>query len=140
MVTADKVAEILGGSAILKRRIRTAKDMDDLIASARMPREAVDRLAQRLSRDGGWKYRIVPRSTYNRASFLSEPHAQRAERLARVFALALDAWEDEDLALRFLSTPHPELDGDAPLERALTELGARAVEEIIDRGRYGLPA
>ena len=35
---------------------------------------------------------------------------------------------------------HPELEGRAPLELALTELGARRVEELLWKLFYGLPA
>ena len=42
-------------------------------------------------------------------------------------------------AQRFLNTPHPELDGRMPLEVAVTEAGAARVEELIERGRHGLP-
>jgi putative toxin-antitoxin system antitoxin component (TIGR02293 family) len=48
-------------------------------------------------------------------------------------------WHDEAGARRFLNTPHPELDGRTPLEVAVTEAGAARVEELIERGRHGLP-
>jgi uncharacterized protein (DUF2384 family) len=38
-----------------------------------------------------------------------------------------------------MNAPHAELDGRAPLEVAVTEVGARHVEELIERGRHGLP-
>ena len=139
MVGARQIADVLGGRATLGRTIRTIQQLDELIGSARMPRAAVDRLATRISDRPDLKYRIVPRSSYHRAAYLSEAHAQRAERLARVFAMALEVWQDEALARRFLNTPHPELGGATAIDRAMTELGAREVEEVIDRGRYGLP-
>jgi putative toxin-antitoxin system antitoxin component (TIGR02293 family) len=61
------------------------------------------------------------------------------ERLARLFARARDIWGDEDEARRFLNAPHPELNGPTPVEVAVTEDGARQVEEVIERGRHGLP-
>jgi putative toxin-antitoxin system antitoxin component (TIGR02293 family) len=48
-------------------------------------------------------------------------------------------WEDDERAQRFLWTPHPELGGRRPIEVALTELGAREVEEVVQRGLHGLP-
>ena len=33
----------------------------------------------------------------------------------------------------------PELNGKTPLDAALTEIGGRQVEEIIERGMHGLP-
>jgi uncharacterized protein (DUF2384 family) len=35
---------------------------------------------------------------------------------------------------------HPELGKRTPLESAMTELGARRVEELLDRLFYGIPA
>ena len=49
-------------------------------------------------------------------------------------------WDDEAEAQRFLATPHPELARRKPIEAALTELGARQVEDIVMRALYGLPA
>ncbi|MYF71621.1 MAG: DUF2384 domain-containing protein, partial [Proteobacteria bacterium] len=43
-------------------------------------------------------------------------------------------------ALHFLAGAHPELGDRAPFEVALTEIGGREVEEVIERGLHGLPA
>jgi putative toxin-antitoxin system antitoxin component (TIGR02293 family) len=65
---------------------------------------------------------------------------EKAERLARVVALAEEAFGSREDALDFLHTPHLELGGDRPLDAAQTELGARQVEEILWRMEHGLPA
>ena len=49
-------------------------------------------------------------------------------------------WENEVKAQHFLWTEHPELNDRKPIEVSLTELGARKVEEVIQRGLDGLPA
>jgi putative toxin-antitoxin system antitoxin component (TIGR02293 family) len=49
-------------------------------------------------------------------------------------------WDDEADAREFLNTPHPLLDERAPLDVAMTELGARRVEELLWQLFYGLPA
>jgi uncharacterized protein (DUF2384 family) len=36
-------------------------------------------------------------------------------------------------------TPHPELDNRVPFDVALTEIGGREVEDVIERGLHGLP-
>ncbi|WP_433983069.1 MbcA/ParS/Xre antitoxin family protein [Tunturiibacter empetritectus] len=38
-----------------------------------------------------------------------------------------------------MSKPHRELHGETPLEVARTELGARRVEDLLDKLFYGLP-
>ena len=60
--------------------------------------------------------------------------------MARLYAMALSAFEDSDAAARFLTTPHDELEGRTPFDVALTEIGGREVEEVIERGLHGLPA
>ena len=42
-------------------------------------------------------------------------------------------------AVLFMIRPHPELQNRTPGCTAVTESGAKAVEEIIQRGRHGLP-
>lgn len=54
-------------------------------------------------------------------------------------ALAEAAFGSPQDARRFLAAPHPELDGDRPIDAARTELGARQIEEILWRMEYGLP-
>ena len=84
--------------------------------------------------------KIVPRATYQRADRLSLQVSETTERLARLYALAMFAFQDADQAARFLANPHPELDDRLPCEVALTEVGGREVEEVIERGLHGLPA
>jgi uncharacterized protein (DUF2384 family) len=47
-------------------------------------------------------------------------------------------WDDADDARDFLHTPHPLLDGRAPLDVSLTELGARRVEELLWKLFFGM--
>jgi putative toxin-antitoxin system antitoxin component (TIGR02293 family) len=84
---------------------------------------------------------IIPEATYKRRrERLSLDESEKAERLARVVATATYVWDDPDDARQFLGAPHPLLEGRAPLQVALTELGARRVEELLWQLFYGLPA
>ena len=56
------------------------------------------------------------------------------------YAMALSVFEEPEAAARFMANPHPELDERAPFEAALTEIGGRRAEEVIERGLHGLPA
>jgi putative toxin-antitoxin system antitoxin component (TIGR02293 family) len=49
-------------------------------------------------------------------------------------------WDSPEKAQRWLRKPHPELGQRVPLECALSELGARQVEDLLDRIYYDLPA
>jgi putative toxin-antitoxin system antitoxin component (TIGR02293 family) len=84
-------------------------------------------------------HRIVPEATFKRRrDRLSLAESERAERIARIAAMAFEVWGEED-ARAFLSNPHPMLDGETPLEAAATDLGAREVESILRAIEFGLP-
>jgi putative toxin-antitoxin system antitoxin component (TIGR02293 family) len=65
---------------------------------------------------------------------------ERAERLARMAALAERVWETPELAHEFLTSPQPQLKGERPIDLARSELGAREVEHLLMRIEHGLPA
>jgi putative toxin-antitoxin system antitoxin component (TIGR02293 family) len=131
----------MGGRRVLGRRIVTWSDLDQAVAAG-LPRAALDALVTHVAsppESSRMKYRIVPKATYQRSVQLNPAHSQKAERLARVFAMVESVWHDEAEARRFMNTPHAELNGRTPVEVAMTEIGARQVEEVIERGRHGLP-
>ena len=68
------------------------------------------------------------------------PVDQYRERLARVIATAEYVWDDAVEARRYLTTPHAHLGGQTPVEVALSEFGARWVEELLWKLYYGLAA
>jgi len=85
-------------------------------------------------------FRVVPEATFKRRVRLSPAESERTERLARVIAASEYAWSNQEDARAWLTKSHPELGRRTPLEAALTELGARQVEELLDRLVYGIPA
>ncbi|NCC28661.1 MAG: DUF2384 domain-containing protein [Gammaproteobacteria bacterium] len=86
-------------------------------------------------------YRLIPEATFKRRrDRLTADESARAERLARVYATARHVWDSDDDARAFLHTPHPMLQGQAPLDVSLTELGARRVETLLWKLYYGLAA
>jgi putative toxin-antitoxin system antitoxin component (TIGR02293 family) len=145
MIPAKQVAEVLGGQPVLGQPVESLMDLDEVVAHG-IPRAALDALIARLSERTdevtaiSLRHRIIPRATYQRSKRLNQQYSETAERIARVYAIVLDLWQDEDTARAFLLTPHPELRGRTPLDAALTEIGGRQVEEIIERGVHGLPA
>lgn len=118
-------------------------DLEEVVRSG-IPRAALDRLVESLagSSEGGaqLRNRIVPRATYQRAERLNLQGSETTERIARLYALLQSVFLDEREAVQFLMTSHAELDGRVPFEVALTEIGGRQVEELIERGLHGLPA
>ena len=87
-----------------------------------------------------YKFKIVPQATWKRRSKrLSVDESERTERLARVLAHAEYVWDDREQAREWMAKPHRELHNNTPLEAARTELGARRVEDLLDKLYYGLP-
>ena len=145
-VDAAAVADVLGGSSVLGRPIRDMRDLEDAVRKG-IPKPALDRLittvasASRASDSRArLRNKIVPRATYQRTERLSLQVSETTERVARLYALALSAFRNPDAAARFMMHPHPELGDRIPFDAALTEVGGRQVEEIIERGLHGLPA
>lgn len=61
-------------------------------------------------------------------------------RFARLWWLALDVFENDLGAQKWLSSPQLGLAGAVPLEYARTEAGAREVEDLLRRIDYGVLA
>ncbi len=86
------------------------------------------------------RFWIVPRATYNRVDRFNLQTSETIERIARLHAMALNAFADPTVATRFIIRSHPELNSHSPFDTALTDLDGRAVEEVIERGLHGLRA
>ena len=137
-IQTGRVQEILGLKGV-------ASDASGLAAAVEkgLPRSALVRTVARAGLTGKARdallYRVVPLATFKRRTRLKTHESEKTERLARVIALAELLWEDQPAAQQFLNTPHVELAGRTPLESAGSELGARAVEDVVMRALYGLP-
>ena len=143
MIRPDRIAEVMGGKAILGRRVRSVGDLEKTI-SLGLPKQALRITVERVYFGTGEArramFRIVPEATFKRRTRLTQGESERTERLARVIAAAEHVWNDREDAREWLTKPHPELGKRTPLESAATELGARRVEELLDRLFYGIPA
>jgi putative toxin-antitoxin system antitoxin component (TIGR02293 family) len=120
------------------------RELDALVRDG-IPRAALDSFLKLLERSDAvppklLRQKIVPRATYQRALTLNTQVSETTERLARLYALALSVFENPNAVVSFLMSPHPELGNQAPFDVALTEIGGREVEEVIERGLHGLPA
>lgn len=139
MVQAEKIADVLG----MPCQIHSLYELIESVAHG-LPKKTLQTTVKHLTLDGGvakqLSDRLVPPATYKRRrGHLNPQESERVERLARVYATALDAWDNEDDARQFLFTPHRMLNQQRPIDLAFTELGARQVEQILASIRYGLP-
>jgi putative toxin-antitoxin system antitoxin component (TIGR02293 family) len=139
MIEPRSIAEILG----LGASIRTVTELESAV-SAGLPKRSLERLSARLYEDRrvarAYKFKVVPQATWKRRTKrLSVDESEKTERLARVLAHAEYVWDDREQAREWMDKPHRELNDRTPLEAARTELGARRVEDLLDKLFYGLP-
>lgn len=142
MTTVERVVDVLGGQAVLKRPVRTWRELEDAVNDG-LPKRALQVMAGRAlpqgAPAGSLVYRVVPIATFKRRSRLTPEESARTERLARIVALAEGLWDKRDDSRGFLNQPHPLLDDRTPLDVATTELGARRVEQLLHDVDHGLP-
>ena len=142
MEVVERVADVLGGRPVLHSTVRTWDELDRVV-QAGLPKRSLQLVAERAIEPGAsvnqFVYSVVPPATFKRRTRLSADESERTERLARIVALVEGLWDDEREARAFLNRPHPLLDGEAPLNVARTEIGARRVERLLDDVEHGLP-
>jgi putative toxin-antitoxin system antitoxin component (TIGR02293 family) len=139
MVEPAAVANILG----LREKISTLLQLDDAVSRG-LSKQSITRVVTRLAaneRDARTlRNSLVPLATWKRTKGrLSRAASERAERLARVLALAEYVLGDAEQGQRWMTRPHPELGGKTPAESAATDLGARAAEYVLHALFFGLP-
>ena len=137
-VQAVRVADQLGGKRVFAKRVATYDGLREAVESG-LPAGAV---AQTLA--------ILPESERKKVAqeigpgtsdVLSRASSERLERVARVIALTRATYaNDDEGAVSFLTTANRSLGKDAPIQRALSEIGARQVEDLLVRIAYGFPS
>ncbi|MGH9610522.1 MAG: type II RES/Xre toxin-antitoxin system antitoxin [Bryobacteraceae bacterium] len=139
----EAIAELLGGRKVLGKTVKKPDDLAQLIRRG-LPASAVTALARKLRMGNSLLSRKlgIPQRTLTRrlsqASLLTPAESDRAARMARVYAGAVDMIGDEDKAVEWLCTPNRALGGERPLDQLDTDMGARMVEDILGRIAYGV--
>lgn len=142
MLTMTHVAEVLG----LPKKLAPDSPIA-LVARIEdgLPISALERLAGVVAPgDAQFKYRLVPRATYERRKskkVLSVDEGTRLTRLARIWSLALDVWKAPAEARDFLFRPHAMLEDMRPIDVVIqSEFGAEIVVDILGSLKYGSAA
>ena len=146
MTEAGELAALLGVKSTRKSGGFTTLDLAAAVSRG-LRVEAMDRLCTLLAPgDAALRHRIVPKATLARRQRsanrrLSAAESDKLVRLARLWTFAIDVWGSPVAAQRFLAEPHMLLGGRIPREMATeTEVGARAVEALLGRLKYGSAA
>jgi putative toxin-antitoxin system antitoxin component (TIGR02293 family) len=132
----------LGGKLGLPR-IRSDRDLASLVEK-RLPATAVKSLVRGGLSDAEAYQLILPRRTLAhriaKHQPLSKEESDRAVRVARITAMAEQAFGEADRAWRWLRKPKRHFEGRSPIEMLGTEAGARLVEEKVVQIDDGLAA
>jgi putative toxin-antitoxin system antitoxin component (TIGR02293 family) len=135
------VIEELGGEPVLGRSLRTESDLQAAIRKG-FPQSVVGEVMHAAGltlKEVAASLDLSPRSLQRRRreGRLARYESDRLYRLARIVALAKHYLGDDETATRWLRRPNRALGGSAPLQLIDTELGARAVENVLGRIAYG---
>jgi putative toxin-antitoxin system antitoxin component (TIGR02293 family) len=131
----------LGGRSAFKRALNTESDLEAAIRQGFPPevvRKVMDSAGLTL-KELASSLDLSPRSLQRRRQRgrLARYESDRIYRLARIVALAKRHIGDAETATRWLKRPNRALGGRPPLDLVDTELGARAVEDVLGRIAYG---
>jgi putative toxin-antitoxin system antitoxin component (TIGR02293 family) len=131
----------LGGEKVLGRTLRTNNDLRSAIREG-FPQKVVASVMNSVGltlKELSAALDLSPRSLQRRRhqGRLARYESDRLYRLARIIALAKQYIGDEETATRWLKRPNRALGGEIPLALIDTELGARAVENVLGRIAFG---
>ena len=138
-----EIAEVLGGRGTFHHRV---DNYEDLAASIRagLPSKVITALSEQLAlhrTDVAGRLGIPQRTLtrrLSRQSKLTAAESDRAARMARMIALAMEVLGDRDKASSWLRVPNRALHGRTPLDEIETDPGYRSVEEILYAIGYGM--
>ncbi len=138
-----KVAQNLGGARVLRTDVETVADLERAVGRG-LPFAALKYVVRHFPARQKSRVQqiVVPRSTLQRREEegrLRPAESERLERIARLATLAEQVWESAEEAQRFLTSPHPQLENQAPIELAATDLGTRRVETLLWKLEHSLP-
>jgi len=142
--TATAAAELLGGTKVLGARVRDEMDLARVV-EAGLPPQALEALVghEAVNLDEVWRL-VIPRRTWlyrkARRQRLTPTESDRAGRLARIAALAIQTFGKADLAYAWLHRPSRALAGKVPLALLGTDAGSRLVEDELVRIEDGVYA
>lgn len=139
----SKVTAALGGARAVGGTPRTVVELAAAVAHG-LPAAVVAPLVANAAPNETQARRrvaalITSPASLKRRKRLSPAASERAERLARIVALAAQALGSADEARAWLNAPHPLLGAARPIEVAASDLGARQVERILHNIEHNLP-
>ena len=122
-----------------------SKNIDDLIRKVQrgFPVSSFEKLRRKLDVSDNLLSQVIniPKRTLTRRKQqgrLNVVESEKVLRIARLYDKALEVFEDEEAAEKWLKEPARGLGGVIPLEYAKTELGAQEIEKLLSRIEHGV--
>ena len=122
-----------------------SKNIDDLIRKVQrgFPVSSFEKLRRKLDVSDNLLSQVIniPKRTLTRRKQqgrLNVVESEKVLRIARLYDKALEVFEDEEAAEKWLKEPARGLGGVIPLEYAKTELGAQEIEKLLIRIEHGV--
>jgi len=122
-----------------------SKNMDDLIRKVQrgFPVSSFEKLRRKLDVSDNLLSQVIniPMRTLTRRKQqgrLNVIESEKVLRIAKLYDKALEVFEDEEAAEKWLKEPARGLGGAIPLEYAKTELGAQEIERLLIRIEHGV--
>lgn len=144
MQSERQIALVMGGSKVLHHQIKGALDFDSFIreglpwVAAVFVKDALRLTDAEFSKTLGISVRTLSRlKTTDRMPAVT---GDRLYRIARIYAIAQEVFEEPEAAIRWLHSGQRGLGGRAPLEMIETEAGSREVENLLGRIEHGVMA
>jgi len=142
-VVLDEMARKLGGPSVLGAVVRSQADLA-VAVRRRLPLAALKGLSLAGLSDQEIERYVIPQRTRRHRQEKNQPltvdESDRAVRLVRVQTIAEETFADAGKAQAWLRQPLAALGGEAPLECAQTESGARVVETMLAKIAWGAAA
>lgn len=139
----ESICRKLGGRRVLGQDISSDADLARVVL-ARIPLAALGAMQKSGFSDGEIDRLVIPSRTRRhretKKESLTVEESDRLVRLARIQALAEDAFDDREKANKWLRQPLGLLDGRSPLEMAKTEAGGRIIEQLLGKIAWGAAA
>jgi len=137
-----QVQKILGASLDNKKKTASASDLRSSIlkglpfSAFEAVQKEIDLPQNQLSNILGIPIRTMARRKESQK--LTSVESDRLYRVARVFAFAVEVLGDVEKARTWLKSPNRGLGGEIPLTLLDTDIGARQVEDVLQRLKYGI--
>lgn len=142
-MTIGAIAEVLGGTKVLRRKVGTASDLVEITRKG-LPAKILPMIAGEISIDraavaraAGISGRTLSRRIATH-SLLTAEESDRMVRLARVLAFANETLGDRAKVSHWLQTRNAALGDKRPFDLLDTDAGVRSVETVLGRIAYGV--